>query len=207
MGYLRSHDVIFEPIERWPGTETPTWQQKRSPFAATWKATLDLLDRELSMLGAKRIVVQAFVKPGQLRLDGGMRSGTNPTRPGIILSFDTPSGPMQFPCDTFDRWGDNLRGIALALEALRKVDRYGVTRRAEQYAGFKALPAPGFCPGDEIKTPNDAKDFLRRIIGGRVDFLEPAAAIREASKATHPDAGGDADNFKRVMRCEQLLKA
>lgn len=42
-------------------------------------------------------------------------------------------GHLSYPCDTFTTLQDNLRVIALALEALRMVDRYGVTRRGEQY--------------------------------------------------------------------------
>jgi hypothetical protein len=98
-----------------------------------------------------------------------------------------------------------VRAIALALEALRKVDRYGVTQSGEQYRGWQALPSPTASPGDEIKTREDALAFLRRVIGGRADKLPAEQAIREASKATHPDAGGNSDDFKRAMKCEQIL--
>lgn len=214
MGYLKSHDVVFQPIERWPGKETPSYVQKRSPFDAPWTATLDLLDRELHQLRAKLVVIQAFVKPGQLRLDGGLRSGTNPSRPGIILSFDSKNGPMMFPCDTFDKWGDNLRAIALALEALRKIDRYGVTSRAEQYTGFKALPQPETIE-TRIPTREAALAFIFKVVTCttmEIDAMRRGNAaiiadvIRRAQFITHPDRKGDPDDFKRVMRCEQLLK-
>lgn len=35
-------------------------------------------------------------------------------------------------------WEHNVRSIALGLQALRAVDRYGISRRGEQYAGFRA---------------------------------------------------------------------
>jgi hypothetical protein len=35
----------------------------------------------------------------------------------------------------------NSRSIGLELEALRAIDRYGITKQGEQYVGFKALPS------------------------------------------------------------------
>jgi hypothetical protein len=34
-------------------------------------------------------------------------------------------------------WQDNLRAVALGLEALRRVERYGIAQRGEQYAGWR----------------------------------------------------------------------
>lgn len=66
---------------------------------------------------------------------------------------------LRLPCDTFSYWKDNVRAVALALEALRKIDRYGV-RTGSQYAGFKALPA------DDVEmTPELAADFIARAAG------------------------------------------
>ncbi|MBA3481699.1 MAG: hypothetical protein H0T51_07780 [Pirellulales bacterium] len=56
------------------------------------------------------------------------------------------------------------------------------------------------------ETAADALAFLRRVIGGRADMLPTDEAIREAAKVTHPDAGGSPENFKRVMKCEQILQ-
>lgn len=208
MGYLQNHDINFEPVDIWPVKETSSYMAKRSPFRAAWSDTLRLLDRELSALGAKRVLIRCYLDRSRIRQDGAPRSDARMHRPGIILSFDSRHGPISLPCDKFDDWRDNLRAIALSLEALRKVDRYGVTNRAEQYRGWQALPAPGFSPGDEIKTRADALAFLRKVIGGRADILPPDDAIREAQFATHPDkSNGNGDAFKRVMKCERILKS
>ena len=205
MAYLRNHDVNFEPIEGWPGKETLS--PNRSPFKAPWSQTLAMLDKELHALQARQVLIRCYLDRSRIRQDGAPRSDARMQRPGIILSFEGKHGPVSMPCDTFDDWRDNLRAIALALEALRKIDRYGVTKRGEQYRGWQALASPSTSPGDEIKTRQDAYAFLRRVIGGRADILPVSDALREAQRATHPDSGGSADNFKRVMKCEQVLKS
>lgn len=53
----------------------------------------------------------------------------------------TAQDTFQFAVDKFPSWQDNLRAIALGLEALRKVERYGFVKDDEQYTGFKALTA------------------------------------------------------------------
>jgi hypothetical protein len=46
---------------------------------------------------------------------------------------------LVYATDVCANWEHNVRSIALGLEALRAVDRYGITRRGEQYAGFMQL--------------------------------------------------------------------
>lgn len=65
---------------------------------------------------------------------------------------------LSYPCDSCDNWQHNVRSIALALQALRAVDRYGVTRRAEQYRGWGKLPAPGEMIG--FTSVAAAKEFI-----------------------------------------------
>jgi hypothetical protein len=55
----------------------------------------------------------------------------------------TADDTFQFAVDMFPSWQDNLRAIALGLEALRKVERYGIANRGEQYAGWAQLTAGG----------------------------------------------------------------
>lgn len=53
-----------------------------------------------------------------------------------------PENRLIYATDACEDWRHNVRSIALGLEALRAVDRFGISRRGEQYAGFRAaLPA------------------------------------------------------------------
>lgn len=201
---LRNHDVQLEPIDQWPSKRTAA--PHRSKFKAPLTQTQQLLDRELSQLKAKNVVLQMCITRADMRLDGTLRTGGKIRQPGVIPRFDSKHGPVMMPCDHFSEWEDNVRAIALALEALRAVDRYGVTSRAEQYRGWQALPAP-MCPGDELKTRDDALKFLRRLVSAfNSGDVTEAEALRKAQFLTHPDRGGNADDFKRVMKCESLLK-
>lgn len=193
--------MTFRPITTWPGK--PTSFSRASNFKSSYAQTLDLLDRELRHLGAKNVVLQGFFSESDVRLDGQLRGDARPGRPGVILAFDSKHGPLSYPCDTYSGWKDNLRAIALALEALRSVDRYGVTKRAEQYRGWQALPGPS--SSAEILDRKAAMDLLRKIIGVRADLLPVIQALREAERASHPDAGGNAEDFKRVQQARSIL--
>ncbi|MEM8866569.1 MAG: molecular chaperone DnaJ [Planctomycetota bacterium] len=200
--YLSNHNVTFEPIETWPYDYTAS--RERSRFDTPWHRTLRLLDFELCKLGAKQVVIQCDLDRSRIRNDGAPRFDAR-IPPPIILSFDSKHGPQLYPCDTYSDWKDNVRAIALSLEALRKVDRYGVTRRAEQYRGFQSLPAPA---SDGFASRQSAWQFLSRLLevtGPIPDKETYTAMLREAERKTHPDAGGDANLFKQVQRAKEWL--
>ncbi len=121
--------------------------------------------------------------------------------PGIILSFNSIHGPLSYPCDRYSEWTDNLRAIALALKALRAVDRYGVTRRAEQYKGWSQLPPPA--EGEMSEAA--ARSCLVGLIGAPAPGESLKEWIRRAELQTHPDRGGQADDFNRVQRARAVL--
>lgn len=187
----------LRPIEVWPGEMTPHDRRRRSPFSAGWRQTMRLLDTELYNLGAEAIVLQIAMAEQDFRLDGLPRAHARATHPGVILSFN-PDGNtadrMQFATDVFWTWEENVRAIALGLEALRKVDRYGITRGRSQYAGFKALPV-----GDDgafgLYTKADAARWLASVYGD----------MKTALRASHPDTGGSAEAFRKVMRAKELI--
>lgn len=182
------------PIQKWP--RELTRHRRRAPFRAGYGDTNQLLARELAHLKAKSVVLLMAVREGDVRLDGRPRADARPEHPGVIVVAETPRGQLQFPCDAFDNWVANLLAVALSLEALRKVDRYGVTSHGEQYTGWKALPNP-----NHQMTSEEALKLVRRI-SGRID---PQEAIRTAEKLTHPDAGGNPDDFKRVQEARRVL--
>jgi hypothetical protein len=206
----------FVPLESWPGK--PTRPRKDSRFRAPYLDTLDLLEFELKEIHAKEILIQAFFTRDQLRNDSWPKGNAVPSDVGVIVSFDSPKGPLSFPCDTFNTFDCNLRAIALALQALRAVDRYGVTQSNEQYKGWARLPAPADQP---FRTKEDAADFLisqaNPEMTDRAGFVRSAVlshgpardgAYKAAAKRLHPDAnGGSHEMFVRLQAAMKLLEA
>src|SRR5690349_15087060 len=118
--------VVTRPLVLWPHAETRG--RKRSQFKAAWSDTVWLLEREVGLLGGRQAVMQIAITEDDLRLDGRIRANARPTHPGVVVSFESRHGPLEYATDVFDDWQDNVRAIALGLEALRKVDRYGIAK-------------------------------------------------------------------------------
>jgi hypothetical protein len=199
-------NATFRPIDRWPGDETRN--RKPSPFRVGWGDTLELLKRELRHLRATNVICQLAITERELRLDGYPRTNARPSHPGVILAFNSAYGPLKYACDRFTSWDDNIRAVALGLEALRKVERYGITKRGEQYTGWRALPAS--------TTPVTTTEAAARFIGihSRAPLAnlltDPAgyqAAYRSATKRLHPDAGGSVEDFQRLQEAKRILDA
>ncbi len=205
--------LTVAPIREWPGALTTS--RRLSGFSAALNDTLATLDREIRQLcdtQAQRLSAELLVAidPAQFRQDGRPYANAKAQHPGVIFSIDSKFGHLSYPCDTFTRWEDNLRGIALALEALRKVDRYGVTKRGEQYRGFLALEAATAAPAG-FHTSAAAVGFLRQVGGVVADIYEPPEdhyprVLRAAQRAAHPDLGGDPATFQRVSLAEAKLR-
>lgn len=201
------------PIREWPGELTRN--RTRSQFKASLSATLQLLDREIWNLvdtRAQQLSAECLIAipAGDLwRLDGRPRAHAVAEHPGVIFSLDSKHGPLSYPCDTFTAWQDNLRAIALALEALRKVDRYGVTKRGEQYRGFLALEGATAMPAG-FATADEALEWLATFTTWAPTFpggeVPPRAVLRRAQAKAHPDHGGDAATFHRVSLAEAKLR-
>ena len=203
-------DCRFKPVEKWPSKPTDSWRRQESRFKAGWQQTLDLLERELNHLRAKDITIEGFFALKDIRNDGWPKSSARPTQPGVILSFTARQGRMVMPCDKYKDWESNLRAVALTLEHLRAVERYGVTtEKGEQYTGWLRLPTS--TAADEAHNlalvlvkfaqikPNDAQ----RIVSER-DFFD--STWREAVRRTHPDGGGIAADFREVLNARERLK-
>lgn len=184
--------VEFRPLsESLPAPTYNGWNG--SPFSASWTATVDKLVDELRHLKAEKVLLEVDVQESDLRLDGMPRANARAASPGVILTLiNVPVAgglTLRYPCSTFQTWEANVRAIALALEALRKVDRYGVTKRGEQYAGWKALPA------GEAQYEPDLENGARIIAAYD-------GSVRKAIMGTHPDTreeGYDDDDFKDVV--------
>lgn len=203
-------NLTVAPIREWPGDLTRN--RVRSGFRSSnsvptpLSVTLEQLDRELRMLAARDAEMLVAIAPGDFRRDGRPRAQAKAQHPGVILSFRSPLGQLSYPCDRFTTWQDNLRAIVLALEALRKVDRYGVTKRGEQYRGFLAIEAAAPVGFTSART---ALGFLIDVAFRVETFTrddDPARILRVAKRVAHPDTGGDTAEFQRVMQAEAVLR-
>lgn len=197
------------PIGVWPGARTMS--RKRSSFKIVESNVLRHLEWEIRHLWGKQVVFRLAVREQDIRQDGMLRANARPTDPGVILEFtaDKLKGKprLLYRCDTFSNWWHNLSAIARALEALRMVDRYGVTPTGEQYAGFKALPAS--------TAPTMTTELAARVVANFTGFTDhellsdvtrAKEAIRIARAASHPDRNsGDRSAWDNVEAAKTVL--
>ena len=205
------------PIEQWPGELLTDEFRQWSPFEASWTDTVDLLVREVDVLGADDAVLQLAITERECRLDGWIRADARPAHPGVILSFESRHGPLTYATDRFrgrgwsgrglNGWQSNVRAIALGLEALRKVDRYGIAESGQQYTGWSALPPGTPMPAAQM-TVEAAIEVLHEHAPHGWDWDDPddvRSAFRVAARVVHADAGGDPAEFRRITEARDLL--
>lgn len=183
----------FRPLER-----PLECYYRTSPFSRNWLSTVRLLATELRMHGAQGAVMELDMREQDFRVSDGLPRGDRQTRtPGIVLAFKATavvgSPELRYEVATYASWRDNVLAVAKGLESLRAVDRYGVTRRGEQYAGWKALPAGSVGSGGNITRGAELVDAA-------------AGDIKVALHDAHPDHGGEADDFRDIIAWRESKK-
>ncbi len=196
----------------WPGRKRPAdWKPKgRSPFKfKAWSRVEHELLEEIARVNGRDVTIALDIRnPGHFRNDGGIRADARPVTARVIVSFARPDGKkLVFPCDAYGDWQDNVWAIRLSLEALRSIDRYGVTQGDQQYEGFAALP-PGKPAGMTVER-------AREIVAKLAD-LEPQAltfpsvftvAVQRARSKAHPDRdGGNTATFQELEEAVRVLE-
>lgn len=196
----------------------PASARKASQFDTTWTKTLTLLGREIGLLGGRDVVIEADVREQDIRNDGMLYANARTTTPAVVVAFETTKhGPMLYRADRYNDqwsnrpgWQENVRAIALTLEALRAVDRYGATETGQQYAGFKALPAGRALPASHM-TADEAwsiiGSFGDRPIAEQRAKPDGLRAVHRAARAfAHPDRhDGDRHLWDQVEQAAAVL--
>lgn len=187
----------------------PNSSRQRARFDATWTRTLQQLGHEIELLGGRDTVIEVDVREGDIRTDGMLRAEARSNSPAVVVAFETSNhGAMLYRSDRFGEawsnrpgWQENVRAIALTLEALRAVDRYGATETGQQYAGFKALPAGRAMPSSQMTKQAALElfasycytDVPAEHLNTDPDSLR--SLWRRARKAAHPDRHGGAQTL------------
>lgn len=212
-----SLDYKFESLQgTFPRDLTPPNRRNSSPFGKTWTEVQEILQRELRAVGFRTgsVVIQTAHSPYDVRKDGKLRNDVRrPEHPGVVLKFETYNSAakrydrMSFECDQFTEWKANVRAIADAMEALRKINRYGVSGGGNtnaHYEGYKSLP--------EAKTElQTAAEF----ISGYSEFTVAEVlmndsmmtrAYRKAAQILHPDKNGSHELFVQLQKAKEILE-
>lgn len=213
----------IKSIDRWPGDENKN--PKNSPFRASYGDTKALLIYELSKLKTIESSIQLgmFVDRDDIKVIGtALKANARVRKPGVVLTFtrevsrkynpktyadEVKTVDLSYPCDAFNSWQQNLRAIALSLEALRRVSRYGVFSY-ETMAERLALPAAD----GKSSSKDEALEFIATYSGMTIDDLRSnpdtlKAAYRQAAAKLHPDRNaGDDLLFKRLIDAKNFLE-
>ena len=171
--------------------------QKKTPMTQNGQVSVRVERRSLTVSDALRRLLGELHRLGvsdgdaiistnvPVRLDGLPYSGSRePDDPGVAVYFRLKRQDRVLACDTWNRVADNLAAVAQHIDALRRIDRYGVGTLEQAFAGYAALPAKGSTWRTTLGFAGDEALDAERI----------ERAFRERAKAAHPDViGGSHD--------------
>ena len=109
-------------------------KRKRSQFTVNFAKSRDELLTELSRMGASNIIISSNAPT---RRDGlPYANFSEPDDPGVAVYFRVFNQEYSLTCDRWDRVKDNLRAIGKHIEALRGIERWGVSSVEEIFAPY-----------------------------------------------------------------------
>ena len=182
----------------WPDgwKRTPRSERRRLPADVAFGRARDRLMKELELLGAMKIVLSTNVP---LRRDGlPYAESREPDDPGVAVYFDYRRKPMCFASDSYFTVRDNVRAIALTIEALRGIERWGASDMIERaFRGFAALPE---------RASSSWRSVFGFEIGAPVTVAAVESRFRQLARERHPDAGGNSDRFFELTQAREAAR-
>lgn len=151
------------------------------------------LHREIERLGGHDVILSTNLR---LRLDGVPRSDQgDPADPGAAVYFELKKQPICLACDRWTRVADNVAALAAHIDALRRIERYGVGKIEQAFRGYLALPAPAGVEWWRI---------LDLAPDATLDDVEDA--FRRKAREHHPDRGGNVDTMARLTEAREAAR-
>lgn len=136
----------------------------------------------------KNVIISTNLK---VRLDGLPRSGQRiPDDPGVAVYFELDGKQRCIPCDHYTKIEQNLAAVAAVIEALRTIERHGSEMFEAAFTGFTALPSP-----DTVSAPH----WRTVLETDSHDIDEVKKQYRRRARETHPDYGGNKEDFNLVQ--------
>ena len=178
----------------WPDARPRSGSRRtNNNFKAVFASSRNQCLEEIRRLGGTEPIISTNIR---LRRDGlpeSVEFGKLIPDPGVAVYFKRKGKEMCFACDCWSHVQDNMRAIALTIEALRGIARWGTGDMMEAaFRGFAALPGIG---------ESGASDWWKTL---GVPINSTADQVRDAYRLLavkhHPDRGGDGEMFLRVQQ-------
>lgn len=153
----------------WPRTEV----RESGKFNTELSGALRNVNRQIELMGGKGIILSSNYTLGV----------DNPKDPGVVAYFAWDGVHLAIPCDRWSRLAASLQAIALTIEAMRGLERWGAKHMIKaMFTGFKQLPSSNRKPWWEVLGCLET------------DRPEPVRnCYRQQAKLHHPDTGGVAN--------------
>jgi hypothetical protein len=172
----------------WPEGVKRTTYRTRSKFKTGLGAAREELLNELKLLRTTNVVISTNLS---LRTDNGLFriDDRRLADPGVAVYFRLKNQPRAMSCDRWDELASNIHALALSIEAMRGIERWGSSDMVERaFTGFTALPP--------------AEHDWRAVFGlaspssPRLDLVKDA--YRALALKAHPDRGGSTEAMARL---------
>lgn len=172
----------------WPAGQPRTNYPLRARFKISFAGARDSVISQVRKLGGSQIIISTNIP---LKKDGfPYASYKTPTDQGVAVYFIYDREQMVFACDKWKDLSDNMQAIAKSIEAIRGLDRWGVSEMLKRaFTGFKSLPV--------TTIKRDWNEVLG--VEPRASWGEIVEAWKKKIKEAHPDVGGSHEAFIEVQ--------
>ncbi|ELY99453.1 J domain-containing protein [Natrialba asiatica] len=146
-----------------------------------------------------------------VRLESGAEHQTqNPNKPyanasvedpGVVAYFTKDSEQMAAACDRWDNLRDNAQDLYHFLHETRMQEQRGTVTAESEYQKLR-LPSADETEDETAQSPYEILGVTEDASSDKI-----REAYRERVKETHPDTGGDEDEFKQVNVAYRAITA
>lgn len=179
---------------QWPLGYERTKYRIASRFDQNMSKAQSLLHKEVERLAATNLIVSTNLRA---RTDGMLYAADINKKiddPGVAIYFKLKGQETSMCCDQYERVWENMYALAKSIEALRAIDRWGVSEFMKKvFTGFAALPSP---------EESNWWDVLE--VAPFASLEEIKNAYKKKAKQHHPDTGGNAESFHRIQQAYEM---
>ena len=178
-------------------------RERNRSFEATLGATTKELATEMDRMDVDEY--RGEIGNAHTKSNGLPLHNANPDDPGFVLRWVDDGEQFAVACDASPQLRDNVRYVLKWVNETRMRGKRPVETGDSEFAAAR-LPPGDDGDGDVVAgtaTSQPAHEVLGVAPDAPVNVVESAARARKAE--THPDNGGDRDEFQRVVEAEEVM--